>query len=80
MVMVHENIFIFTAKADNSIVFSSWKKSLELVAELLKGESLNFDMIHGSLSLTQRLKVLKEFKMQSGPNVLLMTLGTGAEG
>jgi SWI/SNF-related matrix-associated actin-dependent regulator of chromatin subfamily A3 len=37
-------------------------------------------MIHGSLSLKQRLRVLKDFKSILGPNILLMTLGTGAEG
>jgi SWI/SNF-related matrix-associated actin-dependent regulator of chromatin subfamily A3 len=30
--------------------------------------------------LKQRLKVLKDFKSPMGPNILLMTLGTGAEG
>jgi SWI/SNF-related matrix-associated actin-dependent regulator of chromatin subfamily A3 len=37
-------------------------------------------MIDGSLPLTERLKVLKDFRSPSGANVLLMTLGTGAVG
>jgi hypothetical protein len=41
---------------------------------------LKYDMIHGSLSLKQRQKVLKDYKSPMGPNILLMTLGTGAEG
>ena len=61
-------------------MFSSWKKTLDLAAELLKREGLRHDVIHGSLSLKQRLNVLKDFKSILGPNVLLMTLGTGAEG
>lgn len=63
-----------------SIIFSSWKKTLDLSAELLRGAGLRHDIIHGGLSLKQRLKVLKDFKAISGLNILLMTLGTGAEG
>jgi SNF2 family DNA or RNA helicase len=63
-----------------SIVFSGWKKTLDLTAQLLTGAGLKHDMIHGSLSLKQRLKVLMDFKSPMGANILLMTLGTGAEG
>jgi SNF2 family DNA or RNA helicase len=63
-----------------SIIFSAWKKTLDLAAELLNQASLKHNTIHGSLSLKQRLKVLKDFKSPVGPNILLMTLGTGAEG
>jgi SWI/SNF-related matrix-associated actin-dependent regulator of chromatin subfamily A3 len=68
------------AHQDDSVVFSSWKKTLDLAAELLKQAGLKFDFIHGGLHLKQRLKVLTDFKSILGPNVLLMTLGTGAEG
>jgi SWI/SNF-related matrix-associated actin-dependent regulator of chromatin subfamily A3 len=37
-------------------------------------------MIDGSLSLAERIKVLKDFRSTSGANILLMTLGTGAVG
>jgi SWI/SNF-related matrix-associated actin-dependent regulator of chromatin subfamily A3 len=63
-----------------SIIFSAWKKTLDLAAELLNGAGLKHNTIHGSLSLKQRLRVLKDFKTPVGPNILLMTLGTGAEG
>ncbi|KAF2013075.1 hypothetical protein BU24DRAFT_263670 [Aaosphaeria arxii CBS 175.79] len=62
------------------IVFSSWKKTLDLASGLLQRAGLKHSIIHGSLSLKQRLKVLKEYKSFFGPNILLMTLGTGAEG
>ncbi|CAN9204159.1 unnamed protein product [Alternaria alternata] len=68
------------APRDKCIVFSAWKKTLDLAAELLIGAGLKHDIIHGTLSSKQRLKVLKNFKSLMGPNVLLMTLGTGAEG
>jgi len=63
-----------------SIIFSAWKKTLNMAAELFKRDGMRYGMIEGSLSLNQRLKVLKEFKSSIGPNILLMTLGTGAEG
>ncbi|KAL1798188.1 hypothetical protein ACET3X_002225 [Alternaria dauci] len=61
------------------IIFSAWKSPLDLTAKLLNGASLRHDRIHGGLSLNQRLKVPNSFKSSLGPNILLMTLGTGAE-
>jgi SWI/SNF-related matrix-associated actin-dependent regulator of chromatin subfamily A3 len=63
-----------------SIVFSSWKKTLTLVGELLQSNGMRYDLIDGSLSLTDRIKVLKDFRSPMGANILLMTLGTGAVG
>ncbi|PQE24601.1 hypothetical protein CJF31_00011242 [Rutstroemia sp. NJR-2017a BVV2] len=62
------------------IVFSSWKKTLDLAAVLLKSTGLHYNLIHGGLGLKIRLKVLDEFRSPKGPNILLMTLGTGAVG
>ncbi|KAM3069738.1 hypothetical protein ACMFMG_010447 [Clarireedia jacksonii] len=62
------------------IVFSSWKKTLDLAAVLLKSTGLHYSIIHGGLGLKIRLKVLDEFRSPKGPNILLMTLGTGAVG
>ncbi|KAI1451391.1 SNF2 family N-terminal domain-containing protein [Annulohypoxylon moriforme] len=63
-----------------SIVFSCWKKTLCLVEELLQNHGIRCVMVDGSLPLTQRIKVLQEFRSSSGANILLMTLGTGAVG
>lgn len=63
-----------------SIVFSCWKKTLNLVQELLNFSNIRCVMVDGSLPLAQRLKVLKEFRSPTGANILLMTLGTGAVG
>ncbi|XDG06032.1 hypothetical protein ABKA04_005647 [Annulohypoxylon sp. FPYF3050] len=63
-----------------SIVFSCWKKTLNLVQELLNISNIRCVMVDGSLPLAQRLKVLKEFRSPTGANILLMTLGTGAVG
>jgi hypothetical protein len=37
-------------------------------------------MIEGSLPLTKRIQVLRDFQKAEGANILLMTLGTGAVG
>ena len=64
----------------NSIVFSSWKKTLVLAGELLSYNSIQYSIIDGSLTLTERLNILKDFRSPNGTNILLMTLGTGAVG
>jgi len=50
------------------------------MSELLSCHEIRFDMIDGSLPLTERLNILKDFRSPSGANILLMTLGTGAVG
>ncbi|KAJ5501630.1 Helicase C-terminal [Penicillium expansum] len=62
------------------VVFSSWKKTLYIVAELLSSNGIKYSMIEGSLSLSKRLQELQRYQNQKETNVLLMTLGTGAVG
>ncbi|KAK6063731.1 DNA repair protein rad5 [Seiridium cupressi] len=61
-----------------SIIFSSWKKTLGLVSELLANHGIRHNTIDGSLPLAERIKVLSDFRSFNGANILLMTLGTGA--
>ncbi|KAK3316035.1 SNF2 family N-terminal domain-containing protein [Apodospora peruviana] len=63
-----------------SIAFSCWKKTLDLMGQILKSRGIRYYSIHGSLSLAERTRVLTAFKMPAGANILLMTLGTGAVG
>ncbi|PQE26465.1 hypothetical protein CJF30_00001209 [Rutstroemia sp. NJR-2017a BBW] len=72
--------FLSCGSHGGSIVFSSWKKTLDLAAVLLESTGLHYSLIHGGLGLKARLKVLDEFRSPKGPNILLMTLGTGAVG
>lgn len=65
---------------DKSIVFSAWKKSLDLVARLLAAKNIPFIAIDGSLSLPRRSKMLLDFQENPETTILLMTLGTGAVG
>ncbi|KAI1175183.1 SNF2 family N-terminal domain-containing protein [Nemania sp. FL0916] len=63
-----------------SIIFSCWKKTLHLFGQLLQRHSIRYNMIHGSMPLPERLKVLTDYRSPMGTNILLMTLGTGAVG
>jgi SNF2 family DNA or RNA helicase len=63
-----------------SIIFSSWTKSLDLVAFHLASQNTDFARIDGTYTLSQRQKVLEDFDQNSSVRILLMTLGTGAVG
>ncbi|KAE9373912.1 hypothetical protein N431DRAFT_466160 [Stipitochalara longipes BDJ] len=63
-----------------SIVFSMWKRSLDFMARLLYENSIVFGQVDGTLSPDRRQKVLTEFHHDPSVKVLLMTLGTGAQG
>lgn len=63
-----------------SIVFSSWRKTLAIVSELLLSHNIAFSMIDGSLPLPKRQQALRTYEGPNDTNVLLMTLGTGAVG
>ncbi|KAI9779018.1 MAG: hypothetical protein M1816_003778 [Peltula sp. TS41687] len=65
---------------NKSIIFSSWKKSLDLVGCLFTRKAIPFVSIDGSQPLSERKKSLSAFQMRPEVTVLLMTLGTGAVG
>lgn len=65
---------------DNSIVFSCWTKTLELLSNMLHQKGLAFERIEGSVSQQERLNRLRTFRESSHVRVLLMTFGTGGVG
>jgi SWI/SNF-related matrix-associated actin-dependent regulator of chromatin subfamily A3 len=64
----------------SSIVFSSWKKSLDIASAMLEGKDISFLRVDGSVPFKKRRNILKSFQTDQDARVLLMTLGTGAEG
>ena len=79
----HSTSFAQLTSADGSpcsIVFSAWKKTLDLTSQLLSSRGIKCYYIHGSLTLSERHRMLKDFRSIIGANILLMTLGTGAVG
>lgn len=64
----------------NSIVFSSWKKSIQVVASYLTARGIPNCVVDGSMTLPERHNQLLSFQREPGIPALLMTLGTGAVG
>ncbi|XPS70549.1 hypothetical protein M3J07_002764 [Ascochyta lentis] len=62
------------------IVFSYWRRSLDVVGALLKEQNITYVRVDGSLPSAKRRSVLDQFQKQEDVSVLLMTLGTGAVG
>jgi SNF2 family DNA or RNA helicase len=63
-----------------SIVFSCWTRSLDLVGLLLKQRNIPFVRIDGSNSLNQQNFTLNHYHNDPTTKILLMTTGTGAVG
>ena len=63
-----------------SVVFSCWKRSLDVVERMLQSRHIPCLRIDGSLAFGHRKRLLEEFKTAGQGMVLLMTLGTGAVG
>lgn len=63
-----------------SIVFSFWKKSLDIVGSMFDDKHIPYLRVDGTLPHSQRKRVLMQFQAADQGMVLLMTLGTGAVG
>lgn len=63
-----------------SIVFSFWKKSLDLVDAMLDRKGIPHLRVDGSVPFGHRKLVLKLFQESHQGLVLLMTFGVGAVG
>ncbi|KAF4300775.1 hypothetical protein GTA08_BOTSDO07089 [Botryosphaeria dothidea] len=65
---------------EKSVIFSFWKRTLDIVGKLFTANGVNFLRVDGSLPFAARKMVLSEFQTSTEKTVLLMTLGTGAVG
>ncbi|KAI1339049.1 P-loop containing nucleoside triphosphate hydrolase protein [Xylariaceae sp. FL0016] len=66
---------------DKCIVFSVWKRTLDITESLLQSQGFQYCRVDGSVSTAKkRKKILKTFQEEHSARVLLMTLGTGAVG
>lgn len=50
------------------------------MAQILHENGLEFGQVDGTLSPDRRQEVLAEFRQNDSAKILLMTLGTGAQG
>ncbi|KAH7090598.1 DNA repair protein rad5 [Paraphoma chrysanthemicola] len=65
---------------DKCIVFSFWKTTLDIVAQMLDEHGMPHCRIHGQIPAPKRSKILLDFERTSNIRILLITLGTGAVG
>jgi SNF2 family DNA or RNA helicase len=64
----------------NSIVFSYWTRTLDILCPRLEELGLNYVRVDGNVSRADRTRRLSEFKTSPTIPVLLMAYGTGAVG
>lgn len=71
---------IETQGKDKSIVFSVWRKTLDVTASLCSDARIRHVRIDGTVPQAARQQALKQFTNDPSISTLLMTLGTGALG
>ncbi|KAF4555644.1 SNF2 family N-terminal domain-containing protein 3 [Elsinoe fawcettii] len=69
-----------TRNKEKSIVFSVWKRTLDVVALRCQAEGMRYVRIDGTVPQPQRQEALRSFISDPQVAVLLMTLGTGGLG
>ncbi|KAI1354797.1 hypothetical protein F5Y01DRAFT_272743 [Xylaria sp. FL0043] len=65
---------------EKSIVFSFWRRSLDLIEKLLNEQGIHFGRVDGTVPPSKRQEMLANFRDNPSVRVLLMTIGTGAVG
>ncbi|KAK0732943.1 SNF2 family N-terminal domain-containing protein [Lasiosphaeria miniovina] len=65
---------------EKSIIFSFWKRTLDTVGKMLTENGISYCQVNGSLSKSQRVAALEEFRSSPRTTLLLITLGTGSTG
>ena len=63
-----------------SIIFSCWTRTLDLIAKHLDQHLISFKRIDGECPLPRRQRILDDFARKCETPVLIMTTGTGAFG
>lgn len=66
--------------ARNSIVFSYWTSSLDLLSTLLRNAAVNHTQVDGRTSYFERSRRLQQFREGNDLPVIFMSIETGALG
>lgn len=69
-----------SSKNCNSIIFSSWRKSLDVIAQGLTDFGLDYLRVDGAMQTKARKIALRDFQMKRNCKILIMTFGTGGAG
>lgn len=65
---------------NSSIIFSFWKKTLDVVGKALDARCVKYLRIDGDTPSRKRNDILTEFQSRSASRVIMMTFSTGAVG
>lgn len=65
-------------KSHKSIIFSCWRKTLDLIELSLNAHDINFVRMDGTVTIRDRKRVIEQFTNSTSIAVLLMTTGTGS--
>ena len=71
---------VFTNRKCYSIVFSGWRKTLDVVQKCLEDCGISFRRLDGTVDSARREEILGAFRADPDVLVLLMTTGCGAVG
>ncbi|KAK3630701.1 hypothetical protein LTR22_021396 [Elasticomyces elasticus] len=63
-----------------SIVFSVWKRTLDIVSSLCTARKITHLRVDGTTPQARRMEILEQFSSDPAVTTLLMTIGTGALG
>ncbi|UZP37041.1 hypothetical protein NXS19_004857 [Fusarium pseudograminearum] len=63
-----------------SVVFSSWRDTLDILATMLTAEGIPFVQVDGRNRLVGRTQLLSDFRQDPAVKVLLISINTGAVG
>ena len=64
----------------DSLVFSCWTTTLDVLASALSGQRLQYARIDGSLTLEQRRAAINGFQSEQDLKIMLLTFGSGSVG
>ena len=64
----------------HSLVFTSWRSTLDILAHMLTDRGIPWLRIDGQVSFSDRSEILSKFSRDSNIPILLISIGTGAVG
>lgn len=76
----HHTLILLTVLSINSIVFTSWTHTLDLIEKYFDRESIRYSRVDGNCPNIRRQKILDDFSANKDVPILIMTTGTGAFG
>lgn len=64
----------------NSVVFSSWTTTLDMISSTLDKSGIKYVRIDGNVSIKNRVRALQNYQRDRCIRVILLSISCGAEG